>query len=102
MRECRRDRLGNKNLGPTVGYVNPQIMKIHVEKSKLDDLLKKFAQWREQYGQLVQQHDLKLQHKRDKQAMLNSEQVSVKHSVFLERFVWRVHEKISINRFHFR
>lgn len=50
-------------------------MKLNVEKGKLDNLLKKFAQWREEYGQLLQQYDLKLQHKRDKQAMLNSEQV---------------------------
>lgn len=59
-------------------------MKIKVEKGKLESLLKKFAQWKENYGQLLQQYDLKVQHSRDKQAMLNSEQVS--EPFFLSRY----------------
>lgn len=61
---------------PVTGFASPQILKIKVEKGKLENLLKKFAQWKESYGQLLQQYDLKVQHSRDKQAMLNSEQVS--------------------------
>ena len=68
-------------IGPSIGFANPQIIKINVNRSKLDKLLNKFAQWKEDYAQILQQYDLKLQHNRDKQAMLNSDQVS--HSFFL-------------------
>jgi ABC-type transporter Mla subunit MlaD len=71
----RENNLMN-NLGSTTGSVNPQIMKINVDKRKLDNLLNKFTQWKEDYNQVLQQYNLKLQHSRDKQAMLNSEQVS--------------------------
>jgi hypothetical protein len=64
------------NLGPITGFANPQIMKIDVDKNRLNNLLNKFAQWKEEYSQILQQYDVKLQHSRDKQAMLNSEQVS--------------------------
>jgi hypothetical protein len=68
--------LFDDNLGSTNGSTNPQIMKINVDRRKLDNLLNKFAQWKEEYNHVLQQYDLKLQHSRDKQAMLNSEQVS--------------------------
>jgi hypothetical protein len=64
------------NLGPINGFANPQIMKIDVDKNRLNNLLNKFAQWKEEYSQILQQYDVKFQHSRDKQAMLNSEQVS--------------------------
>ncbi len=51
-------------------------MKIHVTKQKLTNLLNKFDQWKQEYSQILQRYDVKLQHSRDKQAMLNSEQVS--------------------------
>ncbi len=51
-------------------------MKINVDKKKFDYFLKKFDQWKQDYSQLLQQYDLKLQHNRDKQTILNSEQVS--------------------------
>lgn len=52
-------------------------MKQKVDKNQLTYLLKKFTQWKEDYSQLLQQYDTKLQHNRDKQAILNSEQVSL-------------------------
>jgi len=52
-------------------------MKINVDKNQLNSLLDKFTQWKEEYSQLLQQYDVKLQHSRDKQAILNSEQVSL-------------------------
>ncbi|CAF4364898.1 unnamed protein product, partial [Adineta steineri] len=45
-----------------------------VDKRKLTNLINKFDQWKQEYSQLLQQYDLKLQRSRDKQAMLNSEQ----------------------------
>jgi hypothetical protein len=51
-------------------------MKINVDKRKLNNLINKFSQWKEEYSQSLQQYDVKLQHSRDRQAMLNSEQVS--------------------------
>ena len=51
-------------------------MKINVDKRKLNNLINKFDRWKEEYCQLLQQYELKLQRSRDKQAMLNSEQVS--------------------------
>lgn len=51
-------------------------MKINVDKRKLNNLINKFSQWKEEYSQILQQYDVKFQHSRDKQAMLNSEQVS--------------------------
>ncbi len=68
------------NLGPTTGFANPQIMKVNVDKEKLNNLINKFNQWKEEYSQLLQRYEVKLQHSRDKQAMLDSEQVS---SIFL-------------------
>ena len=58
-------------------------MKIDVDKNRLNTILKKFSQWKEDYSQMLQQYDIKLQHSRDKQAMLNSEQVSFIISLFL-------------------
>ena len=63
------------HLGVINGLVHPQIMKVRVEKRKLDDLLKKFELWKQDYAQILQRFDLKLQHSRERQAMLNSEQV---------------------------
>ncbi|CAF1356153.1 unnamed protein product [Adineta steineri] len=60
--------------GSTSGTATPQIMKINVDKRKLTNLINKFDQWKQEYSQLLQQYDLKLQRSRDKQAMLNSEQ----------------------------
>ncbi|UJR28166.1 hypothetical protein I4U23_009420 [Adineta vaga] len=66
---------GGKSKGPTTGFANPQIIKINVDKRKLNLLINKFDQWKQEYTQLLQQYELKLQRSRDKQAMLNSEQV---------------------------
>jgi hypothetical protein len=55
-------------------------MKVNVDKEKLNNLINKFNQWKEDYSQLLQRYEVKLQHSRDKQAMLDSEQVS---SIFL-------------------
>jgi len=51
-------------------------MKVNVDKDKLNNLINKFNQWKEDYSQLLQRYEVKLQHSRDKQAMLDSEQVS--------------------------
>jgi hypothetical protein len=86
------------NLVPTAGFANPQIMKINVDRRKLTDIINKFDQWKQEYSQILQRYDVKLQHSRDKQAMLNSEQVS---SMFLSiRYTnqWT----ILINKFNFR
>jgi hypothetical protein len=86
------------NLVPTAGFANPQIMKINVDRRKLTDIINKFDQWKQEYSQILQRYDVKLQHSRDKQAMLNSEQVS---SMFLSiRYAnqWT----ILINKFNFR
>jgi hypothetical protein len=55
-------------------------MKVNVDKDKLNNLINKFNQWKQEYSQLLQRYEVKLQHSRDKQAMLDSEQVS---SIFL-------------------
>jgi len=60
---------------PVANFANPQIMKINVEKNRLTNLLNKFQQWKNEYSQAIQQYDIKSQFNRDKQAMLNSEQV---------------------------
>ena len=63
------------HLGVINGLVNPQIMKVRVEKRKLDDLLTAFELWKQDYAQTLQRFDLKQQHSRERQAKLNSEQV---------------------------
>lgn len=60
---------------PVANFANPQIMKMNVEKNRLTNLLNKFQQWKNEYSQALQQYDIKSQFNRDKQAMLNSEQV---------------------------
>jgi len=55
-------------------------MKVNVDKDKLNNLINKFNQWKQEYSQLLQRYEVKLQCSRDKQAMLDSEQVS---SIFL-------------------
>jgi len=82
--------------------MNPQIMKINVDKRKLDNLLNKYAQWKEDYTQILQQYDLKLQHNRDKQAMLNSEQVSSTFLFFRIYYDFISNEHFHNDRFYFR
>jgi hypothetical protein len=67
-------------------------MKINVDKSKLTNLINKFDQWKQEYSQILQRYDLKLQHSRDKQAMLNSEQVR-SIDFFLIKYLWRENER---------
>ena len=64
-------------------------MKINVDKRKLNNLINKFDRWKEEYSQLLQQYELKLQRSRDKQAMLNSEQVSWYYYDFFPIFLWK-------------
>ncbi|CAF4722909.1 unnamed protein product [Rotaria sp. Silwood1] len=63
-----------KSIGSTGGYISPQIMKINVDKNKLNNLINKFNQWKQEYSQILQRYDIKLQYSRNKQVMLNSEQ----------------------------
>lgn len=57
------------------GFAYPQIMKIQVKKQKLMNMIDQYERWKEEYSQMLQRYELKVQHSRDKQAMLNSEQV---------------------------
>ena len=66
-------------------------MKVNVDKRKLDNLLNKFAQWKDEYSHVLQQYDLKLQHSRDKQAMLNSEQVSFLSKISFCRLIIHIY-----------
>jgi hypothetical protein len=62
-------------LGPMTGSVHPQIMKFSVEKGKLKKLLEQFQQWKNDYSQMLQRYDIKFQHNRERQVMLNAEHV---------------------------
>lgn len=63
-------------LAAATGTLSPQIMKVKLDKNKLNNLISKYNQWRQEYAQILQRYDIKIQHSRNKQAMLNSEQVS--------------------------
>ncbi|CAF4031131.1 unnamed protein product, partial [Rotaria sp. Silwood2] len=63
-----------KSIASTSGYVSPQIMKINVDKNKLNNLINKYNQWKQEYSEILQRYDIKLQYSRNKQVMLNSEQ----------------------------
>ncbi|CAF0762870.1 unnamed protein product [Rotaria sordida] len=63
-----------KSTASTSGYISPQITKINVDKNKLNNLINKFNQWKQEYSQILQRYDIKLQYNRNKQVMLNSEQ----------------------------
>ena len=54
-------------------------MKINFNKQKLNDLINKFEQWKQEYSQQLQRYDIKIQHSRNKQTMLNAEQVSLSY-----------------------
>ncbi|CAF3399137.1 unnamed protein product [Rotaria socialis] len=55
------------------GPISPQIMKVNVDKNKLNNLITKYNQWKADYAQALLRYDVKIQHSRNKQAMLNSE-----------------------------
>ena len=74
--------LFDRHSGPTTGFAHPQIMKIDVDTERLKKIVHQFEEWKQDYAQLMQRYDVKLQHSREKQAMLNSEQVSVPSSMF--------------------
>ena len=57
-------------------------MKIDVDNERLKKIVHQFEEWKQDYAQLLQRYDVKLQHSREKQAMLNSEQVSLSSLIF--------------------
>ncbi|CAF3919870.1 unnamed protein product, partial [Rotaria magnacalcarata] len=70
--------------GSIAGSISPQIMKVNVDKNKLNNLITKYNQWKTDYAQVLLRYDVKIQHSRNKQAMLNSEHVSRRFSFILK------------------